>query len=111
MATAELAIALPVLVLVAASGAGLLQAVEANLRCESAARVAARAAARGDPLPAVIAAARQAAPAHADVRVDRVGASYEATVTAKARIAGPWSGAGPEWEVSGHARSAAEDNA
>ncbi|QDO89912.1 pilus assembly protein TadE [Ornithinimicrobium ciconiae] len=69
MVTAELAIVIPALVAVLAlclSGLGL--AVD-QMRCVDAARIAVRAAARGEPSGIVEQIARQAAPPGADVEV------------------------------------------
>jgi len=66
-ATAEIAVALPALVLVLAVCVWALTVVAADLRCAEAARAAARAAARGEEPAGVTAAARRAAPGQADV--------------------------------------------
>jgi hypothetical protein len=108
MATAEMAVAMPSLVVVLAAAVGLLHAVGAELRCADAARLAARAAARGEPAAAVVAQARAAAPAGSTVSVTRKGDTYDVSVTARLGIPGPWSGSGPHWEVSGAASGPAE---
>ncbi len=94
MATAELAMALPVLVLVLA---GVLSAVSvgaARVRMEDAAREAARAAARDDPA----AAARALAVAPGGrVRVSRTGSQVTATVSASVPLL---PGLGPAVTVS-----------
>ncbi|MFC5908210.1 TadE family type IV pilus minor pilin [Streptacidiphilus monticola] len=86
-ATAELAVVLPALVLLL--GVLLWGAVAgaAQLRCVDAAREGARAAARGDPEPAVQAAVRAAAPPGARVVVSWSGDLVRVAVTA--RSAGP----------------------
>ncbi len=52
--TAEMAVALPALLVVLAGALTVLVAVSAQLRCVDAARLGARAAARGDPDAAVV---------------------------------------------------------
>lgn len=85
MATAELALVIPAVVLVLAlclSGLGL--AID-QVRCVDAARVAARAASRGEPVAAVSDRARQGAPEGSKVTVLRQGQDVLVTVTAPAR--------------------------
>jgi Flp pilus assembly protein TadG len=111
MATAELAVAMPVLVIVLMSAVGLLHAVGAALRCQDAAGIAARAAARGDGPATIIADAQAAAPPGADVSVRRVGSTYQVSVVAQVGIPGPWAGSGPHWQVSGAASGPSEGSA
>ncbi|HVV31267.1 MAG TPA: TadE family type IV pilus minor pilin [Mycobacteriales bacterium] len=108
MATAELAVALPVLAVLLVLGAGVLQTIGAGLRCQDAARLAARAAARGEAPAAVEATARAAAPAGAAVEVRRDGDTVHVTVSWAASIPGPWRDDGPRWTVRGEATAAAE---
>jgi len=68
-ATAELATALPVLVLLLWVALAAVAAVTAQLRCVDAAREGARAASRGEPPARVAALAGQVAPDGARVRV------------------------------------------
>jgi TadE-like protein len=85
MATAELAVVLPAVLLVLAmclSGLGL--AVD-QLRCVDAARAGARAASRGEPVDAVRAAALVGAPEAAVVSVDVRGDRVTVTVSAAPR--------------------------
>lgn len=85
MVTAELAIVIPALVAVLAlclSGLGL--AVD-QIRCVDAARIAVRAAARGEPTQEVVALARQAAPEGAEVTVTITGDRVRVSVQAQAR--------------------------
>ena len=77
MATAEIAVALPALVLVTAIGLWGLTAASVQLTCADAARSGARAAARGESLAAVRDQVARAVPKGAVVRVSR----DEATVT------------------------------
>lgn len=86
MVSAELALVIPALLLVLAcclSGLGL--AVD-QLRCVDAARVAARAASRGEPPAEAIDLARRLAPAGAEVTVARPdGETVRVVVRAPAR--------------------------
>ncbi|MCK0113134.1 pilus assembly protein TadE [Ornithinimicrobium sp. F0845] len=85
MATAELAIAIPALVAVLAlclSGLGL--AVD-QIRCVDAARIAVRAAARGEPTEVVQELALQVAPEGASVEVDHSGDRVRVSVSVPAR--------------------------
>lgn len=71
MVTAETAVVLPVLVVVLAAAVWVLAAVAGQLRCVDAARVGARAAARGDTTAAVLLATSRAAPTGARVEISR----------------------------------------
>lgn len=85
MATAELAIVIPALVAVLAlclTGLGL--AID-QMRCVDAARIAARAAARGEPPEVVEQIARHVAPPEASVAVDVGAETVAVTVAAPAR--------------------------
>lgn len=77
--TAELAVAMPVLVLLLLAGLAAVNAVATKLRCVDAAREAARAQARGDE---GLSAGRRAAPDGAVVTVDGHGEVVRATVRA-----------------------------
>lgn len=85
-ATAEVAVVLPgvvlLLALVLAAGSGVI----AQVRCVDAARTGARLAARGESAPAVMSAARAAAPAGAQVSVAAGRAQVSVTVTAAVRL-------------------------
>ncbi|WP_109471199.1 TadE family type IV pilus minor pilin [Ornithinimicrobium cavernae] len=85
MATAELAIVIPALVAVLAlclSGLGL--AID-QIQTVDAARIAARAAARGEPVDAVRGLAEQAAPDGSEVTISRSDDRVRVTVTAPPR--------------------------
>ena len=87
--TAELATALPVLVVLLTVAVGLVAAVGAQLRCVDAAREGARAAARGETPGRVVGLARQVAPAGARVQLASAGVDTVAvTVTARVPVAG-----------------------
>lgn len=86
MATAELAVALPAVILVLAFClTGLALGID-QLRCEDAARVAARAASRGEAAGLVQDLALSRAPEGARVRLDRGGDTVIVEVTAPARV-------------------------
>ncbi|MBZ4318213.1 TadE family type IV pilus minor pilin [Streptomyces huiliensis] len=87
--TAEAALVLPALVLVGIALIWGLVAASAQLQCVDAARAGARAAARSDPGPAVVAAARSAAPAGARVALTREGDLVRVRVEARAAGPGP----------------------
>jgi hypothetical protein len=80
MVTAELAVALPALVLASLIALTGLQAVVMQMRCLDAAGVAARLAARGEARADVDAAVAAAGPRAASVRVQRDGSLVRAQV-------------------------------
>lgn len=82
MVTAETAVVLPVLLIVLAAAVWVLASVAGQLRCVDAARVGARAAARGDATDLVTAATARVAPAGAQVRVVRAGDEVTVEVVA-----------------------------
>lgn len=84
--TAEMAAALPAVLLVLLTGLTGVNAVMTKLRCVDAAREGARAAARGDD---GVEAARRGAPAGATITVSIEGDAVKASVTAVARPFGP----------------------
>ncbi len=86
-ATAELALALPTLVLVLALGIWLQSAVALHARCLDAARTGARAVARGDPDPQVLAGLAAGLPSGAGVAIRHSGG--QVTVTVRLRVAAP----------------------
>jgi hypothetical protein len=84
--TVELAVALPVLVLLLLAGLSAVDAVATKMRCVDAAREAARAEARGEPgAPA----GQRAAPNGASVQVNGGDDTVSATVTVAVRPFGP----------------------
>lgn len=86
--TAELAVALPALFFLLACGLLGIGYADAALRCDDATRAGARAAARGEPVVAVEAASRQAAPRRADIDVQRRTELAEVRCSARVRLAG-----------------------
>lgn len=101
--TAEMAVVLPALAVVLVFALWSVAAVTAQLRCVDAARIAARALARGEGTVASVSAARSAAPAGAQVDVSRSGGLLAVEVRAIARLPGPWSGVLPGLSLSGRA--------
>lgn len=99
MVTAELAVAIPSVVLVLALCLVAAKAAVDQIRCVDAARVASRAAARGDDPARVRALALDSAPAGARVQVEGAGGGVRVTVSART---GGW-GALPGWELSASA--------
>jgi Flp pilus assembly protein TadG len=89
MVTAETAVVLPVLLLVLAGAISAVTLVAAHLRCVDAAREGARAAARGEDVPAVAAIVDRVAPPGADGSVDMTGDEVRVTVTARVAPLGP----------------------
>jgi len=86
MATAELAVVLPVIVLALLTAVGAVSAMAERMRCADAAAVAARLAARGEDRAQVLAAARRVAPTAAVVRLDTTMTTVRVTVRATARV-------------------------
>ncbi|WP_066360808.1 TadE family type IV pilus minor pilin [Herbidospora mongoliensis] len=104
--TAEMAAALPALVVVLGAALWAVAVVGARLECVDAARAGARAAARGDGVPAVREGALAVAPSGASVEVT-VGASLT-EVTVRARVRPSWAVMLPGVVVSASATSATE---
>lgn len=85
--TAELALALPMLLAVTAGLVWLLAVGVGQVRTVDAARETARALARGDDAGAAVAAGERVAPD--GVRISVVGSGDQVVVTAQGRIEGP----------------------
>jgi len=96
-ATAELAVVLPVLVLLVAAGMAAVSVVLSQLQCVDAAREAARAAARGEPVGSVRLLAERAGPRGASVDIAASGEQVRVTVSARA---GPVGGLLPTFQVT-----------
>lgn len=119
MVTAELAVTLPAVVLVLGLCLAGISAGIDQIRCVDAARLGARAAARGDSLGSVRAAAVAAAPAGAVVSIGPGpggpggggggggGGSGVVTVVVEAR-AGGWGGVLPSWSLRAEATGPVE---
>ncbi len=86
MVTAELAAAFPALVFVLAVAVGAAGAGIDQIRCVDAARLAARALARGDPQDAVVVSARSAAPRGARVAVSATGSIVTVSVSVRREL-------------------------
>jgi hypothetical protein len=80
-ATVETALAIPSLLLLTLALAGVLAGVATQIRCVDAARIGARAAARGEPAAQVQAAVARASP-DSTVRVAKEDGLVHVTVTA-----------------------------
>lgn len=106
MATVELALCLPVLVLVLGVALSAVTVAGARVRVQDAAREAARAVARGDPATGGALAER----AMRSVRISTATAGDLATVTATARVhlVASWL---PAVTITEHATSALEPGA
>ncbi|MBO1766127.1 TadE family type IV pilus minor pilin [Allobranchiibius sp. GilTou38] len=85
MVSAELAVALPAVVFVMLVALGALMVGVDQIRCTDAARVATRAAARGDPVDAVRRDGTRAAPPGSSVAVQPDGDLVRVTVTTPVR--------------------------
>jgi len=103
MVTAELAMALPALVVVTGLLMWAVAAVSTQVRCIDAARAAARSLARGDSEAVATASARILAPGQADVQVRRSGRTVLVKVTAAVRPPGGLAALTPALAVSGDA--------
>jgi len=105
MVTAELAVAVPVVVMVLAMGLAAIRVGVDQVRCVDAARLAARALARGDSEASARAVASTAGPPGAVVAVSSGGAEVSVHVSAARDLAG--------WRVvtvSGSATAAREES-
>jgi hypothetical protein len=107
MVTAELAVSLPTLLLAGLLAMTGLQIASAQLRCLDAAGIAARLGARGELAADVAAAAQAAAPAGAQVTLDRNGDVVSAQVGAPVHLLG-LRGLLPSFRVSASAAEPAE---
>ncbi len=106
--TAELAVALPGVVLLCAALLMTGQAVIGEVRCTDAARAGARLAARGEPPAAVAAEATRRAPPGASVGCPaRPG---EVSVVGPGAVGWPRRRTGPAWSLSGSATASVEDS-
>lgn len=103
MATAEMAVVLPTLVALVLLACGLVATCQSALRCEDAARLAARSVARGDDPDGAAALARADAPAHALVSVSRSGGEVRVRVSVSAGLPGPLGRVLPRFPVQGSA--------
>lgn len=95
MATAELAVTLPVLVAVLVLALSAVTTVLDQVRCLDAARSTARVLARGDGVATAMAAGRPLAPAGATFTTSSSDAMVEVRVSSPAAAALRWLGVGP----------------
>lgn len=98
--TAETAVALPSLLLVLGIALGAVEAAATRVACIDAARIGARALARGEDPAAARSAAERAAPPHSHVSLHEDALDAEVTVRAPVRV-GPLDL--PSLTVAGHA--------
>jgi hypothetical protein len=94
-ATAELAVVLPAVVLLAVLGVWSVLVGAAQLRCTDAAGVGARALARGEPPEDVRRVVAEVAPRDATVVLGSDGDLVSVEVRVLVPLPGPWRGAGP----------------
>ena len=87
--TAEVAILLPVLVGVMILGLSMVGVVTANIRCIDAARDAARATARGEPLASAEDLGQRAAPPDSTITITQQDAEVHVLVTSKPHLSLP----------------------
>ncbi|NKZ03193.1 TadE family type IV pilus minor pilin [Actinomadura latina] len=106
MATAEIAVALPALVLITAVALWGLSAASVQLTCTDAARTGARAAARGESLTAVRELVVRAVPKGATVQVRRDETTVRVDVSAP--VAPPAAVGLPPLTVQAHVAAEAE---
>ncbi|GAA4239425.1 hypothetical protein GCM10022254_59490 [Actinomadura meridiana] len=106
MATAEIAVALPALVLVTAIALWGLKVASVQLTCTDAAQAGARAAARGEPLPAVREFVARAVPKGATIKVHRDKATVQVDISAA--VNPPAAAHLPALTVHGRATAATE---
>ncbi|MFI6293846.1 TadE family type IV pilus minor pilin [Nonomuraea sp. NPDC050790] len=97
---------LPALIVVLAAALWAIQAVGAQLECVDAARAAARAAARGEPLDKVQEAARSATRPEAGIHITRSGRQTKVEITMQVRPA--WATRLPAVTVTASATSGTE---
>jgi Flp pilus assembly protein TadG len=108
-ATAELALALPTLIVILALAMWMQAAVALQARCQDAARAGARAAARGDADGAIRAAVVAALPSGAEVGISRAGGMVTVSVRAVAHVPTGLSSLVGAPSVSGSATAVDED--
>ncbi|MFP3968216.1 TadE family type IV pilus minor pilin [Actinomadura fulvescens] len=87
--TAEIAVALPGLVLLTVAALWGVSVASVQLACTDAARSGARAAARGESLPAVREAVARAVPQGSTIEVSRDGDQTRVAVTVQVRAPAP----------------------
>ncbi|GLU47215.1 TadE family type IV pilus minor pilin [Nocardiopsis ansamitocini] len=84
--TAEIAVSLPCLVFVLGVAIAAVHAAAVHLTCVDAARIGARALARGDAEPVIHTLVASLAPEHAQITLSRNGETVEVSVTAPVHI-------------------------
>ena len=86
--TAEIAVVMPAIVMLLALIVGSGQVAQAQLQCDQAARIAARAGARGDDPATARALAARTAPAGATISIETVGGMIHGQVRARISMVG-----------------------
>jgi hypothetical protein len=107
MATAELAVAMPVLVVLLVVALSAVTTALDHVRCVDAARSTARVLARGDGAAGAVASGRALAPSGATITTSSGDRTVEVTVMAPAAPALRWLGVGAS--PSAHAVAVIED--
>ncbi|HEX4427898.1 MAG TPA: TadE family type IV pilus minor pilin [Frankiaceae bacterium] len=107
-ATAELALALPTLMLIIAVAIWMQSAVAVQARCQDAARAGARAAARGDPDGTIRSALGTSLPPGAQIGIRRDGSEVTVSVRASVSVPGGLSAVLSPPSVSGSATAVDE---
>ena len=107
MATVELAVAIPALVLVLVVALSAITTVLDQVRCVDAARATARAVARGDAPATAVGQGRRLAPPNAVFSLADAGGAVEVTVSSASAPALRW--LGTRASPKGHAVAAKED--
>ncbi len=107
--TAELALALPTLMLIIGVGIWVQSVVALQARCQDAARAGARAAARGDPDAAIRSAIGAALPAGAQLSIRRSGSQVTVSVRAAPAVPGVLASLVSAPSVTGSATAEDED--
>lgn len=95
MVTAELAVLLPAIALLAVLGAWAVLAAAAQVRCVDAAATGARALARGESIQEVRRVTASVAPPGATVRLGAQGDLVTVEVRVTVEVPGPWGRAAP----------------
>jgi hypothetical protein len=109
MVTAELAVALPAVVLVAVAVLSALGCALDTIRCVDAARATARLLARGDPPSVALSEGHRLAPTGAALSVSTSASEVEVRVVDGRRGPGGWLGGVLPLVASGEAVAARED--
>lgn len=94
---------LPALAVVLLLALWAVGAVVVQLRCQDAARLTARALARGEPAAVARAIGHRAGPSGAEIRLEEAAGLVSVDVRTAATLPGPWGGLAPRIPVRGTA--------